>query len=371
MWYNELMDGEETIRRIGAYLAGRYDVCEYPSLRAQAERFRVTRPFADKTLLDCTPVFANTLLKYVPLLVGGADLTVSVSERIPHDPEIVRFLGEIGISVLCDPADATRPFDVVLDCDGSRADLKPRVGVCELTRSGIYHYAKSPVPVVLVDDSRIKEIETTLGTGDGFMRAMKKFGHADWAGRKVVIFGFGKVGRGVAYRCVKEGAAVTVVDRTDAGVPFERLLSATVVDCRDLDAVRAAVAACDCLVTATGVKGAMKGYGLGPVLRERDGIIVAAIGIEDEWLDELDRGRIVNGGEAVNFALDEPTLLRYIDPTMALSNASAADLLAGAFAEPGICRPSAAAERLCLDPVLSEGLLADEIGEVFGRGGGR
>ena len=355
------MDGEETIRRIDGHLEGRYDVREHPSLLAQAERFRAARPFSGKSLLDCTPVFANTLLKYVPLLAGGADLAVSVSERIPHDPEVVRVLGEIGIPVLRDSADPTRQFDVILDCDGSRADLKPRAGVCELTRSGIYHYASSRVPVVLVDDSRIKEIETTLGTGDGFMRAMAKFGHADWPGRKVVIFGFGKVGRGVAYRCVKEGAAVTVVDRTDAEIPFGRLPSATVVDCRDLEAVRAAVAACDCLVTATGVKGAMRGYGLGPVLRERAEIVVAAIGIEDEWQDELDRGRIVNGGEAVNFALDEPTLLRYIDPTMALSNESAADLLAGRFAKPGICRPSPESERLCLDPVLACGLIGDEI----------
>ena len=355
------MNGEETIRRIEGRLAGRYDVREYPSLRAQVARFRVSRPFAGKALLDGTPVFANTLLKYVPLLAGGADLAVSACERIPHDPEIVRFLEEIGVPVLRDSADAKGPFDVILDCDGSRADLRPRVGVCELTRSGIYHYAASSVPVVLVDDSRIKEIETTLGTGDGFMRGMRKFGHADWSGRKVVVFGFGKVGRGVAYRCAKEGASVTVVDRTDAGIPFERLPSAAVVDCRDLEAVRSAVKACDCLVTATGVRGAMKGYGLGPLVRANGGIAVAAIGIEDEWLDELDRGRIVNGGAAVNFALDEPTLLRYIDPTMALSNQSAADLLGGVFAKPGIVRPSAGSERLCLDPVLACGLIADEI----------
>ena len=349
------------IRAIEDRLAGRYGAHEYPSLRTQTELFRAERPFDGKALLDCTPVFANTLLKYVPLLAGGADLTVGVHDGIPHDPEIVRFLEGIGVPVLRDSKDASRRFDVILDCDGSRADLVPRIGVCELTRSGIYHYAASPVPVVLVDDSRIKEIETTLGTGDGFMRAMKKFGHDDWSGRKVVVFGFGKVGRGVAYRCVEEGASVTVVDRIGAGVPFDRVPSATVVDCRDAEAVRAAVAACDFLVTATGVKGAMKGYGLAPILRARGEIVVAAIGIEDEWLDGLERGRIVNGGEAVNFALDEPTRLRYIDPTMALSNRSAADLIAGVFTEPGIRPPSADSERICLDPVLTDGLIAAEI----------
>lgn len=342
---------DETIRRIETYLAGRYEVREYPSLIAQTERFRATRPFADKSLLDCTPLFANTLLKHVALIAGGADLTVGVSERIPHDPEIIRFLDEIGVPVLRNSADATRPFDVILDCDGSRADLAPRVGVCELTRSGIYHYEKSPFPVVLVDDSRIKEIETSIGTGDGFMRGMKQFGYTDWFGRKVVIFGFGKVGRGVAYRCRKEGASVIAVDQKTAPLPPER--------------IRAAVGACDFVVTATGVKGAMKGYGLGPILRANEKIVVAAIGIEDEWLDELDRGRIVNDGAAVNFALDEPTLLRYIDPTMALSNQSAEDLLSGVFTQPGIVRPSQESEKACLDPVLACGLITDEIRSLF------
>ena len=352
---------ESVIGCIEGRLAGRYEFREYPSLLAQAERFAAARPFTGRALLDCTPVFANTLLKYVPLLRGGAELTVGVSERIPHDPAVVRFLEEIGVPVLRDSAEAAGTFDVILDCDGSRANLVPRIGVCELTRSGVYHYAQSRFPVVLVDDSRIKEIETSIGTGDGFMRAMKKFGYMDWTGRKVVVFGCGKVGRGVAYRCTKSGALVTVVDRTDIGIRFERIRAAAVVDCRDVEAVRVVVKDCDFLVTATGVKGAMKGYGLGPLLRERAEIVVAAIGIEDEWLDELDRGRIVNNGVAVNFALDEPTLLRYIDPTMSLSNESAADLLAGTFVVPGIVRPSAASERLCLDAVLASGLITDEI----------
>lgn len=343
-------EGLATMRRIEAYLAGRYEPREYPSLQAQTKRFAEERPFAGMSLLDCTPLFANTLLKHLALLAGGAELTVGVSERIPHDPEIVRFLDEIGVSVLRDSASASRHFDVILDCDGSRAELTPRVGVCELTRSGIYHYAKSRVPVVLVDDSRIKEIETSIGTGDGFMRAMRKLGYTEWSGRKVVIFGFGKVGRGVAYRCRREGASVTAVDKKTADLPLER--------------IQAAVRECDFVVTATGVKGAMKGYGLGPILRERKEIVVAAIGIEDEWLDELEKGRIVNDGAAVNFALDEPTLLRYIDPTMALSNESAADLLKGVFRVPGITPPSAASERICLDPVLACGLITDEILDV-------
>ena len=358
------MNANELIRGIESCLGGRYDGREHPALTAQTERFRAVRPFAGRTILDCTPVFANTLVKYIPLLAGGATLTVGVSERVPHDPAVVRFLGELGVPVLSDSSAARDAFDVILDCDGSRSDLTPRVGVCELTRSGLYRYEGKPLPVVLVDSSRIKEIETSVGTGDGFMRGMKRFGHSDWKGRSVVLFGFGKVGRGVAYRCLKEGASVAVVDRVDCGIPFERVRGVSVVDCRDRDAVRRAVEMCDYLVTATGVRGAMKAYGLGPVVRAHAGITVAAIGIEDEWLDELEPDRIVNRGVAVNFALEEPTLLRYIDPTMALSNQCAHDLLSGSVAGRGIVSPPAASEALCLEPVFACGLIDEEIREL-------
>lgn len=342
------------IEKIKERVGGRYDEGEYPTLLAQEERFRAQRPFEGRKILDCTPVFWNTLLKYVPLIAGGAELTVSISERIPHDSEVVQFLEEIGIAVLRGAASSDARFDIVLDCDGSRAEVAAKVGVCELTRSGVYHYAKSELPVVLVDDSRVKEIETTLGTGDGFMRAMKKFGYGEWEVRSVVIFGFGKVGRGVAYQCLEEGARVTVVDRKDAGLPFARFPRIKALDCNDIEGIRAAVASCDYLITATGVKGAMKMYGMGPLIYARKEMVVAAIGIEDEWMGEIERGRIVNNGEAVNFSLDEPTLLRYIDPTMALSNETAAELLAGVYDKAGINRPSAEAERKCLEPIVLE-----------------
>lgn len=349
------------IAKIHERLAGRYEVREYPSLKAQEARFRMANQFDGKVILDCTPVFWNTLLKYVPLIAGGAKLVVSVSQKVPYDSEVVDFIESIGIQVLWESSSAQDQFDVILDCDGSRAELMPRVGVCELTRSGIYHYAKHPFPVVLIDDSRIKEIETSLGTGDGFMRAMARFGYGDWVGRKVVIFGFGKVGRGVAYRCIKESALVTVIDRTDINLPSGLFPTVNLVDWQSVEAVRAVVSSADVLVTATGVRGVMCRYGLKDIIEARKELKVAAIGIEDEWTGDLDTTRIVNNGIAVNFSLDEPTLLRYIDPSMALSNESAADLLSGAFTSTGINRPLPAAERLCLDPVVTCGLISDEI----------
>ena len=43
-------------------------------------------------VLDGTPVFANTLLKYINLLAAGAELSVAYSHDIPYDKTIIDFL---------------------------------------------------------------------------------------------------------------------------------------------------------------------------------------------------------------------------------------------------------------------------------------
>lgn len=351
------MTNHEKVVAIEEILSARYQTSEYPSLRDQTARFAKTRPFEGRTLLDGTPLYTNTLAKYVPLLEGGASLAVSLCEGVPFDPAVRSILDRLEIPVYENGNVPDESFDIIMDCDGTRAATKPRVGVCELTRSGLYHYKEATVPVVLVDDSHIKEIETTLGTGNGFMRAMKHWGYCDWKGKKVVVFGYGKVGRGVSYACANEGALVTVVDRPS--VKIDSSLLQRLVDFNQLSQVREVVADSDYLVTATGVRGAMRRYGFSDEDLKKP--VIAAIGIEDEWLESLSRARQVNRGEAVNFSLDEPTLLRYIDPTMALANESAVDLLEGRISARGIHKPNSQSEARCLAPVKAAGLITQEL----------
>ena len=246
-------------------------------------------------------------------------------------------------------------YDVVMDCGGAHAGLTPRLGVVELTRSGYYHYESSKLPVILVDDSRVKTIETCLGTGDGFMRGMEKLGYGDWKGRNVVIFGYGKVGRGVAYYCHEKGAVVTAVDRPEVVVAEY----VTLVDKNDRKAVQTAVREAWCVVTATGVRHALRGNGAAEILRD-GGQLVAAIGIEDEWGDELPMERRLCGGTAVNFLLDEPTRLRYIDATMALSNAAVLELKKGGVAA-GVHRIPPSVESYYWQAVEDGGLISNEL----------
>ena len=45
------------------------------------------------------------------------------------------------------------------------------------------------------------------------------------------------------------------------------------------------------------------------------------MGVEDEWGKAVPPERMLNNKEPLNFILEEPTLLKFIDPTMALHNA--------------------------------------------------
>ena len=347
------MKNDQIINGLNEYIGDRYQPCEYPALRQQTTEWSESKPLAGIRILDNTPLFTNTLLKYIPLLSGGAELTLAISERTPYDSSLIPVMRSLGIRVIenCNQGD----FDCILDCGGSHAHLKPRYGYAELTRSGYYHYKDTELPVILVDDSRIKAIETCLGTGDGFLRAMKQLGHKDFTNRKIIVFGFGKVGCGIVYYAMKEGAEVRIVDEPGTLIPPGTEL----ISRYDSDAIAAAVRQAWCVVTATGIRDAMLQNGAAEeILAGKQ--LVAAMGIENEWGSSLPEERILNHNIPLNFILEEPTRLRYIDPTMALSNVAALALLSGKI-PPGVNRIAPETEKFYMDIVENEGLITEDL----------
>ncbi len=350
-----MRDSDSAIASILEYSRPVYRPEEYPALGSQLAEWRTSRPLAGVRILDGTPLFANTLLKFVPLLAAGAELTAATHDAIPRDPALIPLLERWGIPHVHNARSGA--YDCILDCGGVHAGLEPRLGFAELTRSGYYHYRTARKPVILVDDSRIKAIETCLGTGEGFLRGMKQLGHTDFKGRSLVIFGFGKVGRGVAFYARREGAVITAVDEPGTEVPP----GVTLVSRHDRDAVRAAVRSSWCVVTVTGIANAMQGNGAAEELLYGSQL-VAAMGVENEWGDELPPERILNRNVPLNFMLAEPTRLRYIDPTMALSNAAALELVRGGLPG-GLQKIDSEVENRYWQIVEKNGLIADELKE--------
>ena len=121
----------------------------------------------------------------------------------------------------------------------------------------------------------------------------------------------------------------------------------SLIDAADTTAVRAALDSAWCVASATGIAGA-----LGPWAEYLAGsdLVLANLGAEDEFGPDMPEARVLNDKAPVNFALAEPTHLRYIDATMALHNAGAVELLTGSY-RPGIQRPPRAVEDDILDVV--------------------
>ena len=350
-----MQDNRKIIKSILEYSRDTYRTEEYPALYLQMQEWEKVQPLRGIRILDGTPLFANTLLKYVPLLAAGAELTAATHDAIPYDPAMLPLLEQWGLRHVHN--DRSGEYDCILDCGGVHTGLTPKYGFGELTRSGYYHYQQCPQPVILVDDSRIKAIETCLGTGDGFLRGMKQLGYNDFRGRRVLVFGYGKVGRGIAFYAAREGADVSAVDNPETSVqPNIKLISRY-----DREAVLEMVRTAWCVVTATGIRHAMCGNGAAEEIL-RGSQLVAAMGVEDEWGDELPKERILNRNVPLNFMLKEPTRLRYIDPTMALLNAAAVELLKGGLPS-GIQKIAPDVENHLWQAAERKGLITDELKE--------
>lgn len=342
------------VQRIKDYLLAHYDEKEWPTLLCQAEQWADTRPLEGLRILDATPLYRNTLAKFLPLLAAGAELFVPGKCRMPFDPAIRAMLPEFGIRQAA-KGDAPT-FDIILDCAGQCTRLTPTLGYCELTRSGVPRYERTRRPVFLVDESRIKRIETMLGTGESFFRAMQQLGHRDFAGRRLLVAGFGKVGRGIVHYACKNGAKVTVADIVDKsgelpqGVEF--------IHVNDTEKFNDAILHSWCMVTVTGRISALR-HKLHAAAIIDSPVLLANMGVEDEYGSQIPESRVLNHKRPLNFILEEPTSMRFIETTMALHNACGLDLLTEDL--PKHCLPPCPdVEEQLLGIALQRGCIAED-----------
>ncbi|MCF0216464.1 MAG: adenosylhomocysteinase [Fibrobacteraceae bacterium] len=288
---------------------------EYPALNNCMSRWGYQRPFDGKKVLVATPIYRNTLVQYKTLLMGGAQLFVGNS--MPSDEGVVKLLKEWGIAVI-KPGDKDEIFDVIFDCGGQFAHFRPKVGFVELTRTGVHFYENSNYPVYVADSGVVKRIETCLGTGDGYIRGLCQWGFSSVEHKKVLVFGAGKVGCGIVVQALGRGAIVNVV--TDTHHSVNGVLEAnhvTVTDISCIDEVVKKIEEADFVVTATGVKNALDKPELALALLNSKAV-VANMGVEDEFGPGVPETRVLNKKVPLNFSLEEPTHLKYIEASLCL-----------------------------------------------------
>lgn len=348
------------MQKINAVIEHAYAASDFPALNFQTETWAKTRPLAGLSVIDSSPIFRNTLTKYRALLAAGAELYVGITDLFPHDPATKRLLEDAGIPVVRNDGERFE-VDLILDNAGSFSAWEPRLGYVELTRSGAEKYAPANKPVFFADGGRIKRIETCLGTGEGFYRAMEQLGHSNWRGKKLVVFGSGKVGSGLVFYAKQKGAHVTVVSDPASATPLIRNRADEIIDFRDEPATTAAVKNAFAVVSATGVRNAHDRGAL-PAALVASSALLANMGVEDEFGPRVPANRVLGGKKSLNFFLEEPTHLRYIDATLALHNAGAVFIAehAGKLAA-GLITPPASVEEELIRVTKEHGVIAEEM----------
>jgi adenosylhomocysteinase len=273
-----------------------------PVLATVRSRFERERPLEGIRIGACLHVTAETANLMLALRAGGADVGLCGSNPLSTQDDVAAALVDDGI-----PVHAVRGEDsdryyahirTVLDSapqitmdDGAdlvTTLLKERrsedpLGSTEETTTGVIRLRAMAAegvlrfPVVAVNDSATKHLfDNRHGTGqsalDGILRATNLL----FAGKTVVVVGYGDCGVGVATRASGLGAKVVVVETDPV-----RALSAAMDGHRVMPAVEAAAEG-DVFITVTGNLHVLRGEHFDAL---KDGAILANAGHFDVELD--------------------------------------------------------------------------------------
>ncbi|MCP3976152.1 MAG: adenosylhomocysteinase, partial [bacterium] len=235
-------------------------------------RFEKEQPFADKRIGATMHVTSETANLMLALRAGGAQVTLCASNPLSTQDDVAAALVDQGISVYAVRGEDSDTFyshiDSVLDTDPhivfddgadtttvlhqSRSD-QPIVGALEETTTGVIRLRAMAAdgvlrfPVVAVNDSATKHLfDNRHGTGQSSLDGILRAANILFAGRTVVVAGYGDCGWGIAERAKGLGASVIVTE-----IDPVRAVSAAMNGHRVMSSLDAAKEG-DVFLTATG-----------------------------------------------------------------------------------------------------------------------
>lgn len=306
-----------------------YPQVDAPFMHKQFAEWEAMRPLSGLRVVHHVPVVTNTLLKIACLVAAGAEVTVTnPSDFCAAQPEAIAALDAAKIRYVPDLASiATEQFDLYFDCGAQlyQALAAPRIGAIELTGSGDYYYRQHApkFPVISIDTTFTKQLETVFGCAESSHTALQHLTGVNPATKSWIIFGFGKIGRGLAFFCAQHKVPVVIVDVSAEQRDLAKNMGLKTVDPSNLPALQAAVGHADIVVTATGEKAILNHYPHAWFQNK----ILANLGVYDEFGPQFSAEEVLNQKKPINFVLDDPTPIRYIDPEFYLHNIAALSLL--------------------------------------------
>jgi adenosylhomocysteinase len=263
-----------------------------PVLRSIRERFARERPFLDIRIGCSLHVTAETANLVRTLAQGGAEVALCAPNPLSTQDDVVDALSADGIAVHArygaDPAAgleaviATEP-QLTMD-DG--ADLvsalaaSDLIGATEETTTGVIRARSLDLgfPLIALNEGRAKDLfDNRYGTGQSTLDGVLRATNVLLAGRRVVVIGYGRCGRGVAARAAGAGAHVAVCEVD----PLAALEAA--MDGYEVMLALDAAAVGDLFITATGNRDALRGEHFE---RMPDGAILCNAGHFDVEIDK-------------------------------------------------------------------------------------
>ena len=214
---------------------------DMPVLRQIRERFSKEQPLKGRRLAACLHVTSETANLVIALQAGGAEVALCASNPLSTQDEVAASLvADHGIPTFAIKGEdnetyyrhihavlANRP-EITMD-DG--ADLVATihkqggellsgvVGGTEETTTGVIRLRAMAAdralkyPIIAVNEADTKHLfDNRYGTGQSTIDGITRATNILWAGRRVVVVGYGWCGRGVAMRARGMGAHVIVTE---------------------------------------------------------------------------------------------------------------------------------------------------------------
>lgn len=213
---------------------------EMPVLKLIRDRFAKEKPLKGIRVAGCLHITSETGNLALTLQAGGADLILCASNPLSTQDEVAAALVDYGIPTNAIKGEDEKTYykhiitaldhapqmtiddgaDLVTVLHTKRSDLiKKVIGGTEETTTGVIRLRSMQksgalkYPIIAVNDALTKHFfDNRYGTGQSTLDGITRATNILWAGKNVIIVGYGWCGRGVASRARGMGAQVIVTE---------------------------------------------------------------------------------------------------------------------------------------------------------------
>lgn len=213
---------------------------EMPVIKSIKQRFAKEKPLQGIRVSACLHITTETANLAMALKEGGADLVFCASNPLSTQDDVAAALVDYGIPVNAIKGEDNKTYykhiitalehkpqltmddgaDLVSTLHKEHTELIHNViGGTEETTTGVIRLrnmakeGKLGYPLIAVNDAQTKHFfDNRYGTGQSTIDGITRATNILWAGRKVVVCGYGWCGKGIAMRAHGLGAQVIVTE---------------------------------------------------------------------------------------------------------------------------------------------------------------